>query len=163
MPINITVDMFVNYAVGPQEQQVMRVKKYNFLVNAFNGSTVGLVAALVAAVFFAYSAALVLGSIALFVRMTAEKELRAYAIPPEGAPAEQQHAAQVMQLAMNALGMGRRPAGNAILERLGAGNIQNWEACEVIVFDYPVWMNKAPEPEEGGRRRRNNVVFAGNG
>src|SRR2546425_12060781 len=93
MPIHITVDKAVDWAANRMltfqdstmsaewKRRILPVSKYNMLVNVFNASTVLLVAAVASAVLFAYTAAFVLGAIAIFARLTSEKELHHYAIP----------------------------------------------------------------------------------
>jgi hypothetical protein len=163
MPIHITIDRGVDWlakktldyrdAQMPEARraQLAPVTKYNLLVSGFNTSTLLLIAAVASAVLFAYTAAFVLGAIAIFTRLTTERELHTYAIPPVNQE-EPGHLAQLARVAMNVLGMDRRNLGNAILQRLGAGDVENWEENEIVFDVYPIWKNKAPIPADPNRQ-----------
>jgi hypothetical protein len=138
MPIHITVDKAVTWgadkwlsyqnASDERKAQILKVTKYNMLVNGFNTSSVLLAVALAAAVVFAYTMAVTLGAIALFIRNVTEKELKEYASP------------ELLQAGMNVLGM-----GHPLLKKIGAREVAGWEENEVTIV-HAVWKNTAPLP-----------------
>jgi hypothetical protein len=169
MPLHISIDQGV-WGIGgvdwiarkklayqdPQmtpvrKDQILPATKYNLLVTGFNISMLLLIGAIVSAVLFAYTAAFVLGAIALFTRSITVRELRTYAIPLPNQEEEPGHLAQLARVAMNVIGIERRNLGNAILQRLGVADVEGWHDDDIDFEGYPLWKKYAPIPADPNR------------
>lgn len=145
-----------------RRNQIFSITKYNLLATAFNASTVVLAVAVASAILFAYTAAVALGSIAIFVRLTTAKELSKYTMPldrtvrpqlvgppKEGATIWQHVDAFVPDLLRHHLGvMEPKEKEDNIFARLGANRPKDWVEDEHFVFDHAVWKNRVPVPED---------------
>lgn len=142
-----------------RKREIKRVTEFNLLTTAFNASTILIVAAVAAAVLFAYTAAFTLGAIGLFLRYATEKEITKYTLPVQ-APAGQddvQGAAAAMwarlrdaynsALLRNALHQAtpEEKIANTFLN-VGLPRQEGWEPTPVIFDDFPIWRNKIEVP-----------------
>lgn len=156
MPIHITIDQAVSKAAvllmsgqtpplsDDRQAQILPAKKFNLLVDIFNGSTILLTVAVASAILFAYTMAVCLGAMALFSRWTAERELFCYAIPVN---AEFVEGGAIQRVFMNTIGWGiRNNLSEQILERLGCDPNPDWDENALIVFDHILWKNKVDMP-----------------
>ncbi len=146
--------------ISPErKREIKRVTEFNLLTTAFNASTILIVAAVAAAVLFAYTAAFTLGAIGLFLRYATEKEITKYTLPVQ-APAGQddvQGAAAAMwarlrdaynsALLRNALHQAtpEEKIANTFLN-VGLPRQEGWEPTPVIFDDFPIWRNKIEVP-----------------
>ncbi len=112
--------------ISPErKQEIRRVTEFNLLTTAFNGSTVLLVAAFAAAVFFAYTAAATLGAIGLFLRYATEKEIAKYTLPAQGAVLA-----------------GEDDRITNIFFNVGLPRQEGWEPISVIFDEFAIWRSK---------------------
>jgi hypothetical protein len=115
------------------------VTKYNFMVHAFNGSTVLMVAAIAAAFFVSMYSSFVIGAAGLFIRNALDKEfLRVYV------GAERDNPAVLPNIVAHLFGEPRRQDDSELLRQIGARPQQQWHANRLILADYVIWKNLAP-------------------
>lgn len=167
MPIHFTVDRAATWCADQllsrqqltdaRKNEIRPATKYNLLVTAFNSSTVLLVASVILAVFFAYTAAFTLLALGLFTRFTTEKEIQKYTLPLRQDEQQQAGAAGMWERLREAFAgaMLRHALHQAtpeekvenIFQNVRLPRQPNWEQDEVFVFDYAFWKNKIDVPD----------------
>jgi hypothetical protein len=152
-----------------RKREITAVTEFNLLTTAFNASTILLVAAVAAAVLFAYTAAFTLGAIGLMVRYMTEKELAKYTLPlPAPQPAvpqedQPQGVGAVMWGRLRDAITGNLNANNALMRhalrqatpdekianiftRVGLARQEGWEPAPILFDEFEIWRAKIEIP-----------------
>lgn len=121
-----------------RRRNIERLTEYNILAYGFNASTVVLAVAAVAAAFFSFTTAAVLGATALFARLTASHEMENLA-KPGGVDA--------LAHAVNQTAPTPQERIQNICQKVGiqAPPAQDWTETFVSVFGHAVWKRTIPQ------------------
>lgn len=153
-----------NQQISAERKRAIKpVTEFNLLTTAFNVSTILIVAAVAAAILFAYTAAFTLGAMGLFVRYATEKELNKYTLPYQPPLQEEQGAGAALwgrlreafntALLRHALHQ-TRPEEKItnIFLNLGLPRQEGWEPYHIVFDEFGIWREKIdiPPVEERG-------------